>query len=108
MLIGAAGSMFMLLGCRVLDRLKIDDVVGAVPVHLFAGIWGTLAVTLTNESATLSAQMAGIAAVGAFVFVASLACWIVLRLLAGLRLHPEHEDSGGDLVEVGLRAYNFS
>jgi Amt family ammonium transporter len=98
----------MLLGCRVLDRLRIDDVVGAVPVHLFAGIWGTLAVTLTKESATLSAQVAGVAAVGAFVFILSLACWFVLRILAGLRLHPDHENSGGDLAEIGLRAYNFS
>jgi Amt family ammonium transporter len=108
MLIGAGGSLFMLLGCRVLDLLRIDDVVGAVPVHLFAGIWGTLAVSLTNESALLSAQLTGVAAVGAFVFILSLICWAALRMLAGLRLRPEHEDDGGDLVEIGIRAYNFT
>jgi Amt family ammonium transporter len=108
MIIGAVGSLFMLVGCRVLDRLRIDDVVGAVPVHLFAGIWGTLAVTLTNDSATMAAQVAGVAAIGAFVFILSLVCWAVLRHVAGLRLHPEHENSGGDLAEVGIRAYNLS
>lgn len=108
MLVGAAGSLFMLLGCNVLNRLRIDDVVGAIPVHLFAGIWGTLAVTLTNESAQFSAQVAGVAAIGAFVFILSLVCWAGLRLLAGLRLRPEHEHSGGDLAELGIRAYNFT
>jgi Amt family ammonium transporter len=92
----------------VLDRFRIDDVVGAVPVHLFAGIWGTLAVTLTNDSATMATQVAGVAAIGAFVFILSLVCWEVLRHVAGLRLHPEHENSGGDLAEVGIRAYNLS
>ena len=71
----------MLLGCRVLTRFQIDDVVGAVPVHLFAGVWGTLAVVFTNQEATIFAQLAGITSIGAFAFLLSFVVWSFLTML---------------------------
>ena len=100
--------MFMYLGCYLLNRWRIDDVVGAVPVHLFAGIWGTVAVAITRPDVSILAQLTGILAIGAFVFVLSLGIWQLLRVVRGIRLHPEHETSGGDMAELGIRAYNFS
>ena len=106
--IGAVGGLAMMAGCRLLELIRIDDVVGAIPVPLVAGVWGTLAVALTNPEASLWTQATGVLAIGAFVAVASFVVWALLRLFIGIRLKPDHEDSGGDLAEVGLRAYNFS
>jgi Amt family ammonium transporter len=108
LLIGAAGSMVMYMGCQLLNRWQIDDVVGAVPVHLFAGIWGTLAVVLTRPDVSLLAQITGVVSIGIFVFLFSYAVWSLLRALNGIRLQPECESRGGDLAEIGLRAYNFT
>ncbi len=107
-LIGAGGAVLMMLGSRVLRRLRIDDVVDAVPVHLVAGVWGTLAVALTNSEASVLAQATGIVAVVGFVAAASATVWMVLKLTVGLRLRSAHETEGADLTEVGLRAYNLS
>jgi Amt family ammonium transporter len=107
MMIGSIGALVMIGGSWLLQRYRIDDVVGAVPVHLFAGIWGTLAVALTNPGATVGTQFVGVAAVGLFVGIGSLVTWGVLRSVRGIRIHPEDECSGADLAEVGLRAYEF-
>ena len=104
-LIGAVGGVIVVFGVPFLDRLKIDDVVGAIPVHLFCGIWGTLAVLLTNPDATLAGQLVSIAIVGAFVFLASLVVWVVLRAVAGIRVSEEHEVVGLDSSELGMEAY---
>ncbi|MCK5574955.1 MAG: ammonium transporter [Sphingomonadales bacterium] len=104
-LIGSAGAMIVMFAVPLLDRLRIDDVVGAIPVHLFAGIWGTLAVPLTNSGATLSAQITGIAASGLFVVVASGIALFAIDKTLGLRLHEEDEIMGSDRSELGLEAY---
>ena len=89
----------------MLDKLKLDDVVGAIPVHLFAGIWGTLAVVLTNPDATLSAQIIGIVAIGAFMFIASLVVWLILKAVMGIRVSDEDQVTGLDTTELGMEAY---
>ncbi len=104
-LIGAVGGVIVIFGVPFLDRMKIDDVVGAIPVHLFCGIWGTLAVLITNPDATLVGQLVSIAIVAAFVFTASLVVWVVLRALAGIRVSEEHEVAGLDASELGMEAY---
>ncbi len=104
-LIGAIGGAIVVLTVPLLDRLKIDDVVGAIPVHLFCGIWGTLAVILTNPEASLVAQLAGIAAIGAFVSAASLVLWLAVKYAIGLRVSEEDELTGLDRSELGLEAY---
>ena len=104
-LIGAVGGVIVVLTVPLLDKLKLDDVVGAIPVHLFAGIWGTLAVVLTNPDATLSAQIMGILAIGAFMFVASLVMWLILKAVFGIRVSDEDQVTGLDTTELGMEAY---
>ena len=104
-LIGAVGGVIVVLTIPMLDKFKIDDVVGAIPVHLFAGIWGTLAVVLTNPDATLGAQITGIALIGAFMFVASLIVWIILKAVMGIRVDDEAQIAGLDTTELGMEAY---
>jgi Amt family ammonium transporter len=104
-LIGAVGGVIVVFAIPLLDRLKIDDVVGAIPVHLCAGIWGTLAVVLTNPEATISGQVIPIVIVGAFVFCASAVLWLLLKMTMGIRVTPEDEMAGLDAAELGLEAY---
>ena len=104
-LIGAVGGVIVVLAVPLLDRLKIDDVVGAIPVHLFAGIWGTLAVCFTNSAASFSVQVTSIVIVGAFVTVASAVVWLVLKAMFGLRVSEEAEITGLDRSELGMEAY---
>jgi Amt family ammonium transporter len=104
-LIGAAGGVIVVFTIPFLDKLKIDDVVGAIPVHLFCGIWGTVAVVLTNPEATLYGQIASIAIVGVFVFIVSVALWFVINAMMGLRVTAEHEVAGLDAAELGMEAY---
>ncbi|MCV0379603.1 ammonium transporter [Nitratireductor sp.] len=103
--IGAVGGIIVVLTVPLLDRLRIDDVVGAIPVHLLAGIWGTLAVPLTNSDASFSVQIVGIVAYGAFTFVVSYVVWMVLKQTMGLRVSAEDEMNGLDVAEVGVEAY---
>lgn len=105
--IGASGALVMMLASAGLEKLKIDDVVGAVPVHLAAGIWGTLLVPLSNPDASLLVQIAGVTAVGGFVGTASLLIWMVMRATVNMRLHWSQEDIGSDLSELGVRAHNL-
>ena len=104
-LIGAVGGVIVVLTVPLLDRLKIDDVVGAIPVHLFAGIWGTLAVLLTNGDATFTGQLLPIIIVGVFVFVVSLVIWVILNGVMGIRVDEEAEINGLDTSELGMEAY---
>jgi Amt family ammonium transporter len=104
-LIGAVGGVIVVFAIPFLDKLKIDDVVGAIPVHLGAGIWGTLAVVLTNPDATVYGQIASIAIVGAFVFAVSGALWFAINATMGIRVTPEHERAGLDAAELGMEAY---
>ncbi|MBI1495193.1 ammonium transporter [Halocynthiibacter styelae] len=104
-LIGAVGGVIVVFTVPLLDRLQIDDVVGAIPVHLFAGIWGTLAVVLTNPGATLMAQLTGIVVIGVFVTLASTAVWLILRATVGLRVDEEAEINGLDVSELGMEAW---
>lgn len=104
-MIGAVGGMIVVFAVPFLDKLKIDDVVGAIPAHLFCGIWGTLAVPLTNADATFSNQLIGIAAIGAFVIIASAMTWTILKVTIGIRVSEEEEMLGTDKTELGLEAY---
>ena len=103
--IGAVGGLLVVIAVPLLDKLKIDDVVGAIPVHLVAGIWGTLAVVLSNSDATIGAQILGIVSVGAFVIVTSAIAWYVIKMVIGLRAGEQDEIDGLDRTETGLEAY---
>ncbi|CFX09353.1 conserved membrane protein of unknown function [Candidatus Filomicrobium marinum] len=103
--IGAVGGVIVVLTVPLLDKLRIDDVVGAIPVHLCAGIWGTLIVAWTNAEANLAVQGLGVAAIGAFVFLASFVIWVILKFTIGIRASLEEEMQGLDKAEIGLEAY---
>ncbi|WP_436643744.1 ammonium transporter [Microbaculum sp. FT89] len=105
LVIGGIGGIIVVIVVPLLDKLKIDDVVGAIPVHLVAGIWGTLAVPITNADAGFGTQIIGIVAIGAFTFVASAIVWTILKATVGIRVGEEEEASGLDLAEIGVEAY---
>ena len=104
LVIGGIGGGVVVFGVPLRDRLKIDEVVGAIPVHLFAGIWGTLAVLLTNPDATVVGQVVPIIIVGVFVFAVSLAIWGILKATMGIRVSQEAEVAGLDTTELGVEA----
>ncbi len=104
-LIGAVGGAIVVFTVPLLDKLKIDDVVGAIPVHLCAGIWGTLAVPLSNGDASFITQIIGIVSYGVFTFVVSFALWTILKVTIGVRISEEGEALGLDKAEVGVEAY---
>ena len=104
-LIGAVGGVIVVFAVPFLDKLKIDDVVGAIPVHLFAGIWGTIAVVLTNGDASLGTQLYSILVVGIFTFVVSGVVWFILKATMGIRVGEEEEINGLDMAELGMEAY---
>ncbi|WP_411817941.1 ammonium transporter [Hyphococcus sp. DH-69] len=103
--IGAVGGAIVTLAVPVLDRFKIDDVVGAIPAHLLCGIWGTVIVPLSNSEAMFHVQVIGVLAIGIFVFVVSLLCWLALKYTVGVRANEEDERLGLDKTELGLEAY---
>ena len=103
-LIGGIGGLLPVIFVPILDKLKIDDVVGAIPVHLVAGIWGTLIVAWTGD-ATFGGQLVGVLLTGVWVSVASAVVWFVLKATIGLRPAPEVETAGLDLHETGIEAY---
>ena len=104
-LIGGVGGVLVVLAVPLLDKLRLDDVVGAIPVHLVCGIWGTLIVPATNADASFMTQLTGVVAIGAFVFAASFAVWYLLKLTMGIRLGKEDESLGSDTTDIGLHAY---
>lgn len=104
-LIGAVGGSIVVVAIVTLDKLRIDDPVGAISVHGVVGIWGLLAVPLSNTEATFGAQIIGGLAIFAWVFGASLAVWLTLKALMGVRINEAEEYAGSDLTECGMEAY---
>ena len=105
LLIGAVGGAIVVFTVPLLDKLKIDDVVGAIPVHLFAGIWGTLIVPFSNADTSYSTQLVGIVAYGVFTLVVSFVVWFILKAIMGIRVSAEDEMIGLDKAETGVEAY---
>jgi len=103
-IIGGIGGILVVFAIPLLDKLKIDDVVGAISVHLVAGIWGTLAVGIFGAGA-LGVQIIGILAIAVFVIISSSIVWLVLKYTIGIRVSEEDEAIGLDMVELGLEAY---
>ncbi|WP_417687601.1 ammonium transporter [Roseibium sp.] len=104
-IIGGVGGVIVVFAVPMLDKLKIDDVVGAIPVHLLAGIWGTLIVPFSNADTSYVTQLIGIVAYGVFTLVASAVVWVILKAVMGIRVSEEEEALGLDKVEVGVEAY---
>ncbi|TJZ86590.1 ammonium transporter [Paracoccus hibiscisoli] len=104
-LIGGVGGAIAVFVVPMLDKMKIDDVVGAIPVHLVAGIWGTMIVPATNPDTSYVTQAIGVLSIGAFVFLISLAVWTILKVTMGIRVSKEAEISGLDISEMGMEAY---
>jgi Amt family ammonium transporter len=104
-LIGAVGGIIVVFAVPFLEKIRIDDVVGAISAHLACGIWGTLAVPITNADASFVSQVVGIVAIGAFVSVASAIVWLALKHSVGLRPSQHDEWMGLDHSELGLESY---
>ena len=104
-LIGAAGGVLVVLSIVLLDRIRIDDPVGAISVHGTVGLWGLLAVPLTNPDVTFSGQLLGAATIFVWVFLSSLVIWGVIKAVMGLRISEEEEMQGADISECGMEAY---
>ena len=104
-LIGAVGGVIVVLGTKLLFKLQIDDVVGAVPAHLFAGIWGTLAVPITNSGAKFGTQLLGVVSINLFIFIISFIVWKIMKNTMGIRLSKKAELKGTDISETGVIAY---
>ena len=105
MLIGGIGGALVVFAVPFFDKLKIDDPVGALSVHLDAGIWGTLAVGLFKEDGSLGAQIMGIVVIGLFTFIFSAIVWFILKVTMGIRVSEEQENVGSDEEEFGMHSY---
>ena len=103
--IGGIGAAIVVIVTSVLEKLKIDDVVGAIPVHLGAGIWGTIAVAITNKETNFSTQLLGVLSVVGFMFISSLIIWYIMKVTMGIRISDEAQKKGTDLSEIGVVAY---
>ena len=103
-IIGGIGAALVVIAIPMIDKLKVDDVVGAISVHLVAGIWGTLAVAIFG-SGDMMVQIIGIVAIGAFTFISSLIVWFLLKAVVGVRVSEEDEVAGLDMSELGMEAY---
>ncbi len=104
-LIGAFGGLLVVFSIVTLDKLRIDDPVGAISVHGVVGIWGLMAVPLTNDGTTFGGQLVGMLTIAIWVFGASLLVWLVIKALMGVRVSEEEEYEGVDLAECGMEAY---
>lgn len=104
-LFGMSAGVIVVLSILLLDKIKIDDPVGAISVHGIAGLFGLLIVPLTNPAASLIGQLAGAATIFAWVFVSSLIVWSMIKLIIGLRISEEEEYQGADIAECGMEAY---
>jgi len=103
--VGAAGGVLVVFAILTLDKMKIDDPVGAISVHGVVGMWGLIAVAFTNPDATLTAQLIALFTIFAWVFGASFITWLVIKAIMGIRVSEEEEYQGVDLAECGLEAY---
>jgi len=104
LVIGAVGAVICTAAIKLLEKLKVDDVVGAVPAHLFAGAWGTLA-TAIAAGANVGVQLLGVVSIGAFAFVTAWLVWMALDRTLGVRVSHKVEQMGQDLAELGIDAY---
>jgi len=105
--IGAIAGVLMYYSTKLLYKMKIDDVVGAIPAHLVAGVWGTLAVPFTNSDVSFGSQFLGTISVVIFVFVVSYIVWSIMKATIGIRISKEAERLGTDKSEVGVIAYGI-
>ena len=105
LIVGSIGGIIVVLAVPLWDKIKIDDPVGALSVHLVAGIWGTLAVGIFNDEVLIFDQIKGIVIIGSFVFISSFIIWKILDLIIGLRVSEEEEITGLDIYETGLECY---
>jgi Amt family ammonium transporter len=103
--VGVIGGAIVVFAIVTLDKLRIDDPVGAISVHGVVGMWGLLAVPLSNSEATFTAQLIGLGTIFAWTFVASFIVWLLIKLIVGIRVSEEEEYNGVDLSECGLEAY---
>ncbi len=103
--IGAIGGVIVVFSIIALDKVRIDDPVGAISVHGTVGVWGLLAVCITNPGATIGAQIMGIAVIFAWTFVVSLVVWSVIKMMMGIRVSESEEQEGVDIVDIGVAAY---
>ena len=104
-LVGAVGGLLVVFAIITIDKLKIDDPVGAISVHGVCGIWGLIAVAFTNPEGSLIAQLTGIAVIFSWVFGTSFIVWLILKVVMGIRVTEEEELEGVDVAECGLAAY---
>ncbi len=104
-IIGGIGGILCMYGMKLLDKLKIDDVVGAIPAHLIAGIWGTIIVPFTNTDTSYGIQIIGILAFGVFTVVTTSIIWSILKMSIGIRASEEDEEYGLDITETGTSGY---
>jgi Amt family ammonium transporter len=105
-LIGAVGGILVVFSISTLDKVfKIDDPVGAISVHGVVGLWGLLVVPLTNPEVSFGGQLIGAATIFVWVFATSMALWLVLKAVMGVRISAEEEYEGSDIAECGLEAY---
>jgi len=104
-IVGAIGGILVVFSIVSMDKFKIDDPVGAISVHGVVGMWGLIAVTLSNPDATLTAQLTGLVTILLWVFIASLIVWLILKAVMGIRVTEEEEYEGLDLTDCGLEAY---
>ena len=104
-LIGAVGGLIVIVSIVALDKLRIDDPVGAISVHGVVGMWGLLAVPIYNDEATIGAQLLGLFSILLWVFVTSFGVWYAIKATLGIRVEEEHEYEGVDISECGVEAY---
>jgi len=104
-LIGGAGGLIVVFAIITLDKLRIDDPVGAISVHGVVGMWGLLAVPITNNKASIGTQLIGLGTILSWVFVLSFITWLLIKLIMGIRVSEEEEWQGVDVGECGLEAY---
>ncbi|MEA3276758.1 MAG: ammonium transporter [Pseudomonadota bacterium] len=104
-LIGAVGGVIVVFSIITLDKLRIDDPVGAISVHGVVGMWGLIAVPITNSDASFGAQFIGLGTILGWVFVTSFIAWLIIKLIMGIRVSEEEEYEGVDVGECGLEAY---
>ena len=104
-LFGMVAGVIVVLSILILDKIKIDDPVGAISVHGVCGLFGLMLVPLTNQNATLLGQIAGAATIFTWVFISSLLVWSIIKVAMGLRISEEEEYQGADIAECGMEAY---
>jgi len=104
-MIGAIGGILVVFAIITMDKIKIDDPVGAISVHGVVGMWGLLAVPITNTGATLGAQLMGLGTIFAWTFITSFIVWLIIKVVMGIRVSEEEEYEGVDIGECGLEAY---